>query len=179
MGRFRRHLRHRRARHLRPDDLPFRRVVIHKHHAIRHQIQFLRDLQQVPVLRLPVRLDLDKVIGTQHPRRMVQPRDRIFMIILGSDIQQNAEFFIGFQIFLKRTINLPGGSFMPQYQIFNAVIPHDAAPERIVQIQNKGLLVFPIDGFDDLSHAERKFRNRRHAERILVAVPVKRIRPLL
>ena len=110
---------------------------------------------------------------------MVQPRDRIFMIILGSDIQQNTELFIGFQIFLKRTINLPGGCFMPQHQIFNAVIPHDTAPECIVQIQNKGLLVFAIDGFDDLRHAEREFRNRRHAERILVAVPVKRIRPLL
>ena len=108
---------------------------------------------------------------------MHKPRHGVFFLIFGADIQHNADILLPLQIFLKLRIHLPHGGFLPNLQIFRAVIAHNATPERIIQVQNQRLFVFPVDRLYDIGNIEAQYRNRRQAERILVHMPVKRIRP--
>ena len=158
-------------------DIPLRRVVIHKNKAVGQNVHLLRNFRNIPALRLPVRLDQDKVLRPQDTVRMVQPGNGIVMLILGRDVEHHADVFLCFDIGLELRIHLSHGSLLPDFQIFHAVIPDDSAPERIVQIQHKRFLVFSEHRLDNISQIVGKFRDRLHTHGIFVHMPVKRIRP--
>ncbi len=166
-------------RRLHPDNLPLGRIIIHEYQAFRQNIQLYSDILQVLALRLPVSLDHDKIIRLQSSRRMLQSCHGVFFLVLGIDVEHHADIFLGFYITLKLCIYLPHGSLLSDLQIVRSVIPYDAPPQRIVQIQNKGLFVFPENRFYNIAQIVCKFRNGLHTKTIFIHMPVKRIRPLV
>ena len=161
------------------DDMPFCRIVINKNQALRQQVEGIGYFAEVPVLRLPVRPDLDKIFGCQSAVRMLQPRQGILFIVLGVNIQHDAQLFLGFQVLLELGEHLPGRCLRPDADLLRAVIPDDAAPQRIVQVQDEALFVLSEKGFDDPGHIEGQIRHGADIQRIFVHMPVKRIAPFL
>ena len=72
---------HRHARHLRSHDGALGRVVIGKDEAVRTKAQLCGDCLQIEILRLPVGLDSDKIIGTQDTVRVVKACDRVGLLV--------------------------------------------------------------------------------------------------
>ena len=70
--------------------MSLRRIVIDKDQAFRKKCKFICDIRKIPVFRFPVCLDLDKIIFRQFRIRMFQTGDRIFIIVLGINIQNDA-----------------------------------------------------------------------------------------
>ena len=55
------------------------------------------------------------------------------------------------QISLKFLIYLSHGGFLSDFQIFRAIVSHNASPQRIIKIQNKCLLILSKDRLDDMA----------------------------
>ena len=68
---------------------------------------------------------------------------------------------------------------MPYVDILRAVVAYDAAPEGVVHIKGERLLVLAVNRLDYVRKVESKLRDGRNCNRILVSVPVARIRPFL
>ena len=170
-------LRNHHALRLCTDDLPLRRIVVREDQAVRQYIQPRRNFQNILTFRLPVRLYQNKVIRPQHAVRMIQTGQRVLLLIFGVHVQHDADVLQGLHIGLKFRIHLTHGGFLPDLQVLHTVVPHDAAPERIVQIQHQRLFIFPENGLDDVGNVQRQPRDGLQAQSILVHVPVKRIRP--
>ena len=172
-----RDLRHGRARHLLPDDLSLRRIVVHEHHAVRTDVEIARNRGKIDALRLPVCADVHEILRPQHALRMPESCERIRLLIFGIHSQQHADRFLFLQIRLKLPVCLPQRSLLAQLNAIHAVVPDDAAPERVVQVEYQRLLVFPIDRLDDIGDAERQKRNCLHGERVLVETPERVVKP--
>ena len=108
---------------------------------------------------------------------MLQSRHGILLLIFGVDVEHHADFFLRLEILLKLRIDLSHRSFLSDLQILHAVVPHDTAPERIVQIEHQRLFVFAENGLDDIGQIKSKLRNGLHTEGIFVHMPVKRVGP--
>ena len=71
------------------------------------------------------------------------------------------------------------GILVTDLDILGTVVTNDAAPEGVVHVERERLLVLSVDSLDYVREIERKIRDRGNAQRILISVPVARIRPLL
>ena len=110
---------------------------------------------------------------------MLQAGHRILIFIFGIDIEHHADLFLCFEITLKLRIDLSHRSLLSDLQVLYAVIPHDTAPERIVQIQYQRFLILAKDRLDDIGQTVGKRRDGLHTHSILIHMPVKGIRPLV
>ena len=158
-------------------NFPLRRVIIHKYQTFRKNIHLLRYCQNILTFGLPIRFYQNKIIRSQHAVRMIQPCQRIFFLVFGIHIQHDADILQRFHIGLEFRIHLPHGGFLADLQIFHAIVSHDTAPERVVQIQHQRLFILSINGLNDVGYVQRQPRDRLQAQGILVHMPVKGIGP--
>ena len=163
--------------HLRGHDGALRRVVVGKDKAVRAQIQLGRDGLQVQVLRVPVGLDGDEIIGAQHAVRVVQARQRVGLVVFGVNGQDDADGFQRLAVALELGVDLTLGHLGADGQAIHAVVADDAAPERIVQVEHKRLFVAPVQGLDDIGHAVGQRRDRVETDGIFVHVPEEGVAP--
>ena len=68
---------------------------------------------------------------------------------------------------------------MADFDVLRTVVTNDAAPQGVVHIKGKCLLVSAVNCLDDVRQIEREIRDRGNAQSVLVSVPVARICPLL
>ena len=168
---------HSHAGHLCRHDGSLGGVVVGKDKAVRAEVQLGGDVGQVAVFRLPVGLDGDKIVGPQHAVGMVQPRQRVGFIVLGVDRQDHADGFQRLAIALELGVDLALGHLGADGQPVDAVVAHNAAPERIVQVKHERLFVAAVQRLDNGGHAGGQRRDRVETHGIFVHVPEERITP--
>ena len=169
--------RHGHAGHLGGHDGTFGGVVIGKDKAVRAQVQFGGDVGQVAVLRLPVGLDRDKIVRPQHAVRVVQTRQRVGFVIFGVHGQDHADGFQRLAVALELGVDLALRHLGTDGQPVDAVVAHDAAPERIVQVQHKGFFVTAVQRLDDIGHTVGQRRDGIQTHGIFVHVPEEGVAP--
>ena len=152
-------------------------VVVGKDEAVHAQVQFRRQGAQILILGVPVGLDRHEIVRPQHAVGVVEPRQRVGLVIFGIDRQDHADAFQRLAVALELGVDLPFRHLGADGQAVHPVVPHDAAPERVVQVQHQRLFVAPVKGFDDVGHAARQRRDSVQAHGILVHVPVERVPP--
>ena len=129
------------------------------------------------MLRFPVRLDLDEVVGPKDARRVIQAGQRVFLIILGVDGEQHADLLLALQICLERAERLALRRLLADLEPVRPVVADDPAPQRVVEIQDECLFVFPKNRLDDIRDGECERRDRPERERVLVHAPERLVLP--
>ncbi len=171
-------LRHSRTRHLSPHDLALGGIVVHEYEALRQQRKLLRHLDEIHAFRLPIRLDRNEIVGLQDHLRVIQPRHGVVALVLRHDVQEYPLLLKRFQIALELGVDLSHGGVLSNFNSLHAVVAHNAAPECVIKVKGKGLLVFAENALDDVRDIKSQRRNSVKAERVFVHMPVERIAPL-
>ena len=172
------HHRHRNAGHIGLYDRALGGVIVHKHKAVGTKAQLGGSFNQIAVFIFPVGLDGHKILGLQRAVGVFQARHGVFHLIFAVHGQQHTDLLVGFQIVLEFLIHLPQAHLGANGNALYAVIAHNTAPKRVVQIQREGLFVAAVQRFDNIRQAFCQIRNGIQTQRIFVHMPVKTILPL-
>ena len=155
------------------------RIVVHKHQGFRQKIKLSRNCLKVLALRLPVCFYGNKIIRFKCSIRMLKPCHGIFFLVLGINSKDNTKLLLLPYIVLKLKEYLAKIGLLTDLNAIYSVISDNSAPEGIVKVKHKSLLILAIYGFDDISHIEAQSRNCLNRKSILIHMPGKWIGPLI
>ena len=102
---------------------------------------------------------------------------RVLGLVLGNDVEEDARLAEVLQVLLELRVALPDRGLRAEFEVLGAVVAHHAAPERVVEVEREGLLVFAEKGLHDVRDVERDGRQRLPAHRVLVEAPVRLVVP--
>ena len=140
----------RRALDLRADDFALGGIVVGKDDRIGQDIQLGGSFRNIAVFIFPVCFNNDEVVRLQHAFRMVQPGDRVFMVIFRADREQDAEGFELLEVALEFVVRLRNAGLLTDLNAVYAVVADNAAPECVVQIECERLFIFAEDRFNNI-----------------------------
>ena len=106
---------------------------------------------------------------------MIKSRKRILFIVLGINRKHDTKLLLSLDIILEFKINLTKIGLLSYLDSVRTVVAYNAAPQCIVEVKNKSLLVLSVNRLDYICHIKTERRYSLNAERILVHMPCKRI----
>ena len=124
---------------------------------VRRQLSAGRDGSVTRLARGDMAADLRRamdyaIIGAQHAVRVVQARQRVGLVVFGVNGQDYADGFQRLAVTLELGKDLPLRHLGSDGKAVHTIVPHDAAPERIVQVEHKRLFVAAVQRLDDIGH---------------------------
>src|SRR6185437_2933265 len=138
-------------------------------------VELASDGQQILVLGLPVRAEGREVFQLQHGVRVAEalPRDRVR--VLGAHGEQHAALTDPLAVLLEGGERLRLRGLLPDPDAIDAVIPDDAAPERVVEVEDQALAAPAIDGSEDGCYRPRELEAPLRSGDDLVLEPTPRV----
>ena len=155
------------------------RVIVNEDEAVGADVDLLGGIRDIDVLVVPVGLDDEEVVLLQCGVGSCKACQRILLVVLGCDGKKDSQVLMGLNVLLELCKELGFGVLVADLDVLRTVVTDDAAPERVVHIKGKCLLILAVNSLDDVREIERKIRDRGNAQSVLISVPVTRICPLL
>ncbi len=134
-----RQLRHRNLRNHAAHQIPFKGIVIQKYHRIHADVQRLLNCADIAGLILPIGNEHGEVLQAQyHLRMLLKGFLRRPLVVLAAHRQKDPPIFQFLQPCLKIREGMSGAQFS-DLDAAQAIIPNNAAPKGIVQVNDDTL----------------------------------------